>query len=104
MIIQQKSDNLHNNEEWKMTATELSSYIKEEGIRLYEPTKSGKTFKGWQIIYNNEVQNGLSVKTLRIDPLGDITLKSFMGLKRVGKILLLFSTYNSFTVLNVYPS
>ena len=70
-----KSDNLHNNEEWKMTATELSSYIKEEGIRLYEPTKSGKTFKGWQIIYNNEVQNGLSVKTLRIDPLGDITLK-----------------------------
>ena len=71
-----KSDNLHNNEEWKMTATELSSYIKEEGIRLYEPTKSGKTFKGWQIIYNNEVKNGLSVKTLRIDPLGDITLKA----------------------------
>lgn len=71
-----KSDNQHNNEEWHMSATELSSYIKETGLRLYEPIKNGQTFNGWQIIYNGQIQNGVTIKDIRISPLGDITLKA----------------------------
>ncbi len=71
------SDELHNNNEWKFTAEELNNYIKERGLRLNEPTKSGATFDGWQIIdEKGNIITGMAVSTIRLTPQGNITLKA----------------------------
>lgn len=70
------SDDENNNAYWHMTAVELERYIQNPGLSLSTPTKSGAVFAGWQIIYNGEVQSGITVNTIRLDPLGDITLKA----------------------------
>lgn len=71
------SDTLHNDAEWKMTPTELNSFIQQPGLKLAEPTKAGKTFNGWQIIdENGNVVTGVTVSTIRLNPIGNITLKA----------------------------
>lgn len=71
------SDTLHNDTEWKMTPTELNSFIQQPGLKLAEPTKAGKTFNGWQIIdKNGNVVTGVTVSTIRLNPIGNITLKA----------------------------
>ncbi len=71
------SDELHNNTEWKFTAVELKKFIQETGLRLNEPTKSGATFDGWQIIdEKGNVITGMTVSTIRLTPQGNITLKA----------------------------
>lgn len=71
------SDNLHNDAEWHMTATELNKYIQETGLRLNEPIKAGATFDGWIILDENGNQiSGVSVNTIRLTPKGNITLKA----------------------------
>lgn len=71
------SDNQHNDKDWKMNATELNSFIQEPGLRLVAPTKENAIFAGWEIIdENNNVISGTTVTTIRLNPVGNITLKA----------------------------
>lgn len=71
-----KSDEKNNNDSWHMTAVELEKFIQNPGLVLTSPKKAGSTFVGWEIIYNGEVQSGVTINTIRLDPLGDITLRA----------------------------
>lgn len=71
-----KSDEDHNNNEWHMTAVELEKYIQSPGLSLPTPVKENSKFLGWQIIYNGEIKSGITINTLRLDPIGNITLKA----------------------------
>ena len=71
------SDNENNDKLWQLNATQLNSFIQEPGLRLNEPTKNGKTFSGWQILdENGNVLTGVTVSTIRLNPVGNITLKA----------------------------
>ena len=71
------SDNIHNDKDWHFNATELNSFIQERGLRLNEPQKADATFNGWQILdENGNVVTGVSVSIIRLNPIGNITLKA----------------------------
>lgn len=71
-----KSDNKNNNEKWHMTAVELEKHIQSTGLTLVQPVKDGKTFKGWEIYHNGKLATEVNVNTVRLDPLGNITIKA----------------------------
>lgn len=71
------SDNENNDKIWHFNATQLNSFIQERGLRLNEPQKAGATFNGWQILdENGNVVTGITVSTIRLNPVGNITLKA----------------------------
>ena len=72
-----KSDNENNDKIWQLNATQLNSFIQEPGLRLNAPQKAGATFNGWQIIdEKGNVVTGVTVSTIRLNPIGNITLKA----------------------------
>lgn len=71
-----KSDDKNNNELWHMTAVELEKFIANEGLTLVNPIQNGKEFKGWEIYHNNKLDSKANINTIRLEPLGDITLKA----------------------------
>lgn len=70
-----KSDKEHNNS-WQFNAVELEKFIQEPGLRVATPTKFASEFSHWEILVDGVVQTGITINTVRLDPLGDITLRA----------------------------